>query len=190
MWESALFYLFAGIACAGAISVVVSQNVVRMALGLIVSLSSVSVLFFLLSADFVGATQLMVYVGGTIVLVIFGVMLTSNSTLLKIKTSPGDGVLAAGIALIFLMMIAYTAGSVTSWKAGAPVQSAGYNEASEGNTLRPLALSFVGLRPDSPDKSGFLLPFEIVSVHLLVVLVGAAYLARSKRRLNSEPDRS
>jgi len=190
MVESLLFYLFAAIACGGAISVVVSQNVVRMALGLIASLSSVSALFFLLSADFVGATQLMVYVGGTIVLVIFGVMLTSNSTLLKIRTSPADGVLAAGIALIFLVMIAYTAGSVTAWERSAGVENAGYNPASEGNTLRPLALSFVGLRPDNQDKSGFLLPFEIVSVHLLVVLVGAAYLARSKRRVTAKPDQS
>ena len=193
MWESLqslLFYLFAAIACTGAISVVISQNVVRMALGLIASLSSVSALFFLLSADFVGATQLMVYVGGTIVLVIFGVMLTSNSSLLKIKTSPADGVMAAGIALIFLVMIAYTVGSVGDWKGAANPLSEGYNATSEGNTLRPLALSFVGLRPDSPDKSGFLLPFEIVSVHLLVVLIGAAYLARSKRRVTGKPDQS
>ena len=63
--EGLLFGLFAIIACGGAISVVVGQNVVRMALGLIASLAAVSALFFLLSADFVGATQLMVYVGGT-----------------------------------------------------------------------------------------------------------------------------
>lgn len=188
--EGLLFGLFAIIACGGAISVVVGQNVVRMALGLIASLAAVSALFFLLSADFVGATQLMVYVGGTIVLVIFGVMLTSSSPLLKIKTAPADGVLAAGIGLVFLMMIAFTVGSVEAWEGGTPRGSDnGYNQNTEevGNTLRPLALSFVGLRPDNPDKAGYLLPFEIVSMHLLVVLVGAAYLARPKRRVASGP---
>ena len=63
----------------------------------------------------------------------------------------------------------------------------------QGRTVRQLGLSFFGLRPDrnlnqasgAPLAPGFLLPFEIVSVHLLVVLVGAAYLARAKRRVNS-----
>lgn len=202
MWEYALFWIFAIAACGGAISVVISQNVVRMALGLIASLASVSALFFLLSADFVGATQLMVYVGGTVVLVIFGVMLTSSSALLKIKASPADGVLAAGIGAVFLLMVAFTIGSIGSeeektsatgedaWNKYPPIKRQGYNDESEGNTVRPLAMSFVGLRPDDTSKAGYLLPFEIVSVHLLVVLVGAAYLARAKRKVNTESQQS
>ena len=96
-----LFYLFALLTCGGAISVVICQNVVRMAFSLIISLASISALFFLLSADFVGATQLMVYVGGTIVLLIFGVMLTSSSALMQIRTSPaGPGRRINPMALI------------------------------------------------------------------------------------------
>lgn len=207
MWEYALFWIFAIAACGGAISVVISQNVVRMALGLIASLASVSALFFLMSADFVGATQLMVYVGGTVVLVIFGVMLTSSSALLKIKASPADGVLAAGIGAIFLLMVAFTIGSIggeedqdesiadlntaqDAWSQYPVSRKQGYNDESEGNTVRPLAMSFVGLRPDDTSKAGYLLPFEIVSVHLLVVLVGAAYLARAKRKVTSESQQS
>ena len=67
--------------------------------------------------------------------------------------------------------------------------AAGFNLRTEGNTTRSLGLSFLGARPDKDlgEKrerltAGYLLPFEIVSVHLLVVLVGAAYLARAKRR--------
>ena len=60
-----------------------------------------------------------------------------------------------------------------------------------GRTVRQLGLGFFGLRPDRDLKRpadgrlapGFLLPFEIVSIHLLVVLVGAAYLARAKRKV-------
>lgn len=190
LWETGLFGLFAIVACGGAISVVISQNVVRMALGLIASLASVSALFFLMHADFVGATQLMVYVGGTIVLVIFGVMLTSSSKLVKIKASPGDGALAAGIGILFLATFAFTAGSVEAWTGSGTPLPPSYNDMATGNTLRPLAMSFVGLRPDAPDRSGYLLPFEIVSVHLLVVLVGAAYLARAKRRVTDEPQQT
>jgi NADH-quinone oxidoreductase subunit J len=64
----------------------------------------------------------------------------------------------------------------------------------QGRTVRQLGLSFLGLRPDRNLKEGgtnglapgYFLPFEIVSVHLLVVLIGAAYLARAKRRAVSE----
>ncbi|MCA9085279.1 MAG: NADH-quinone oxidoreductase subunit J, partial [Planctomycetaceae bacterium] len=62
---SELFLLFALAACGGAIAVVLSQTVVRMAFWLIISLGSVAGLFFLADADFVGAAQLLVYVGGT-----------------------------------------------------------------------------------------------------------------------------
>ncbi len=193
--EQFLFWLFAVAACAGAIGVVLNQIVVRMAVSLIVCLSSVSALFFLHNADFVGAVQLMVYVGGTIILLIFGIMLTSSSPFSKIRTSPAEGFLAAGIGALFLAIVAFTVTQV-DWEqqsakvaAAAPVKISedGYNPAADGNTLRPLALSFLGLRPDQNGLApGYLLPFEIVSVHLLVVLVGAAYLARTKRRV--KPD--
>ena len=196
--EQCLFWLFALLACGGAVSVAICQSVVRMAMSLIVCLSAVSALFFLQSADFVGAVQLMVYVGGTVVLLIFGVMLTSSAPFLKIRTSPAEGFLAAFIGLFFLAVIAVTVGGIetTEWSRidskiaalnGGSDVSAGYNDSTAGNTTRPLALSFLGLRPDkSGDAPGYLLPFEIVSVHLLVVLIGAAYLARTKRRVASE----
>lgn len=197
--EQYLFWLFALLACGGAISVAVCQTVVRMALSLIVCLSSVSALFFMLSADFVGAVQLMVYVGGTIVLLIFGIMLTSSAPFLKIRASPAEGFLAAGIGVFFLAVIAFTVGGISAgdWErhdqnlAALTTSSvdvtSGYNNSSDGNTTRPLALSFLGLRPDKGSSApGYLLPFEIVSVHLLVVLIGAAYLARTKRRMSAE----
>ena len=64
----------------------------------------------------------------------------------------------------------------------------GFNKAGEGNSARSLGLAFLGVRPDQVgvkpvEGAGYLLPFEIVSVHLLVVLIGAAYLARAKRRV-------
>ena len=106
--EQFFFWLFALVACAGAIGVVMSQRVARMALSLIMSLSAVSALFFMASADFVGAAQLMVYVGGTVVLLIFGVMLTSSNPFVKIHASPADGFLAAGIGALFLALITAT----------------------------------------------------------------------------------
>ncbi len=57
---------------------VLTSNIVRMAFYLVLSLGATSGLFFLAGADFVGAMQLMIYVGGTLVLLVFGVMLTAK----------------------------------------------------------------------------------------------------------------
>ena len=205
MTEQFLFGLFALMTCGGAIAVVISQNVVRMAFWLIVSLGSTAGLFFLLNADFVGATQLLVYVGGTLVLLIFGVMLTASGPYLKITTSPGELFLSATVGALFLLMIVANVGAV-DWEqaavdvTGGPfvpsVEIRGFNDEQQGNTGRALGLSFLGLRPDralnaTSGKSvstGYLLPFEIVSVHLLVVLLGAAYLARAKRRVGASSE--
>lgn len=196
-----LFWVFTLAACGGAIAVVVSQNVVRMAFWLIISLGSVAGLFFLLRADFVGATQLLIYVGGTVVLLVFGVMLTASGPYLKIQTSPGDAIKGALIGALFLTMILATVYRV-NWGEIATRASAGiatakveseYNEKQEGSTARPLGMALLGLRPDKdlgaperPLSTGYLLVFEIASIHLLVVLIGAAYLARAKRRLDTD----
>lgn len=196
--ESLLFWIFAIVSCGSAIAVVATQNVVRMAFWLIMSLGSVAALFFLLDADFLGATQLLIYVGGTVVLLIFGVMLTAGGPYLPIKTSPAEGFLGAGVGVLLLLVLAFSVAG-TDWsdvaarRGGAetsPLFAASETERQEGRTGRAVGLAFMGLRSDrGPHEDGrpapgYLLPFEIVSVHLLVVLVGAAYLARAKRRVD------
>jgi NADH-quinone oxidoreductase subunit J len=188
-----LFLIFAAATCGGALAVVFSQNVARMAFWLIVSLGSTSGLFFLLRADFVGATQLLIYVGGTVVLLIFGVMLTNSSPYLRIRASAGELVLACGVGLLLFSMI-YSTVFVVDWSKmqprGAEQVGQGYNPRDEGNTARPIGMKLLGLSLEDLGtqraqlSSGYLLPFEIVSVHLLVVLIGAAYLARTKRRVD------
>jgi NADH-quinone oxidoreductase subunit J len=76
-WHSFFFFLFALVSCAFAVMVVLTANIVRMAFYLTISLGATAGLFFLAGADFVGAMQLMIYVGGTLVLLVFGVMLTA-----------------------------------------------------------------------------------------------------------------
>lgn len=193
--ESVLFYLFAAVACGGALGVVLAQNVVRMAFWLIVSLGSVAALFFLLNADFLGAAQLLIYVGGTVVLLVFGVMLTASGPYQQIRTSPAEMILGGGVGGLLLLLLTYSVAGAdwTNLTTRLPEDpSVQLSLSSEGNTSRPLGLAFLGLRPRvgstterlPADLPGYLLPFEIVSVHLLVVLVGAAYLARAKRRVD------
>ena len=187
-WPSFFFLFFGGTACVFAIGVLVSRNIVRMAFYLVLSLASTAGLFFLAGADFVGAMQLMIYVGGTLVLLVFGVMLTSQERFVEMKTWAGDWVkaLLAGGSLLFGLI--YAAFSVPDWRG---IERAEAEAIPVTNTATPLGMGLVGIRVDKLDPSveapregmsGYLLPFEIVSVHLLVVLVGAAYLARAKRK--------
>jgi NADH:ubiquinone oxidoreductase subunit 6 (subunit J) len=184
-WHAVLFLLFAAMACGFAVAVVVADNIVRMALYLVFSLAATAGLFFLAGADFIGAMQLMIYVGGTLVLLVFGVMLTAQAPFVSIRTSNADRVLAGIVGTALLAVLLQAAVSVEAWQRPASGEVA-------APSATPLGMALIGVRVDEPAsapggpagsvRSGYLLPFEIVSVHLLVVLVGAAYLARAKRR--------
>lgn len=200
-WHSFFFYLFALVTCGFAVAVLLAGNVVRMAFYLIISLAGAAGLFFLAGAQFVGAMQIMIYVGGTLVLLIFGVMLTAQAAFVNMKTSAGEWTLAAIIGGSLLFLLVHTALSVEEWREVRPDQAT--LAADEGQDVTALGAGFIGYRPDSLHQtddtlrrgmSGYLLPFEIVSIHLLIVLVGAAYLARSKQitgaglRVAGKPD--
>ncbi len=187
-WHTFFFLLMALLACAFAIAVVVSGNIVRMAFYLIMSLAAVSGLFFLAGADFVGAMQLMIYVGGTLVLLIFGVMLTAGRPFFSLKTGAEGWVLAVILGASLLAVLIPTALRVSQWNGH---DARPYPAPSAPATANAIGLGLVGVRVDQLEEqdktlragmSGYLLPFEIVSIHLVVVLVGAAYLARARRR--------
>lgn len=182
-----LFVLVATATCVSAVGVVASRNVVRMAVWLLFTLIGVALVYFLLGAEFAGAAQLIVYVGGTLVLVVFSVMLTARGPLRELRTKPVEYAVGGTLGVALLALLA-----VVSLKIAAPPSS----DADLPGT-GPLGLSFLGVTETSPKGSisgtpgdpaiprtpvAYLLPFEIVSVHLLVVLVGAAYLARAKRK--------
>src|SRR5438105_8307356 len=94
-WHSLIFLFFGVTACLFALAVVFTSNIVRMAFYLVLSLGATAGLFFLAGSDFIGAMQLLIYVGGTLVLLVFGVMLTAQSPFISMKTRAGDWILAA-----------------------------------------------------------------------------------------------
>lgn len=189
-WHSFFFLLMAILACGFALAVVFSNNIVRMAFYLVMALGAVSGLFFLAGADFVGAVQLMIYVGGTLVLLVFGVMLTARRPWVDMRTRGGQWVLAAIVGASLLAVLLQTAFGVPPWQPSEMAQNAPPPAAEP--TAGPLGLALLGVRIERlgrdaaaerhPGLAGYLLPFEIVSVHLVVVLVGAAYLARTRQR--------
>lgn len=190
-WHSCFFLMFALLTCGFALAVVFSANVVRMAFFLTICLGATAGLFFLAGAEFVGAMQFMIYVGGTLVLLIFGVMLTAQERFISMRTRAGEWVSAAVLGGGLLLLLARAAMMVPDWTtARADREQLAAVDARESAAI---GASLSAFRPDVLDQpdpvkrqgmSVYMLPFEIVSVHLLVVLIGAGYLARSKKRSN------
>lgn len=155
------FYFFALISVASAAIVVFSRNIIYSAFSLLFTFFGVAGLYALLGADFVAVAQLLIYVGGILVLLLFGVMLTSKLVSVDMKT----GTLSALPATLLFAAIAGALSGVyiiTDWNvlAGAP------DAATTAVTIGEMFLTT------------WLLPFEIASVVLLVALVGAAMIAR------------
>jgi NADH:ubiquinone oxidoreductase subunit 6 (subunit J) len=204
--SAVLFYLLAFVTGTCAVGVVVTQNIVRAAAWLLFTLAGTAGVFFLLQADFVGATQLLIYVGGTLVLVVFGVMLTAQGPFINMRIGAAEWTIAMAVGLLLygVLTVCFLS-SRTMDSIAESLQAADKQwkrEPGEPAPLPPsimLGQSLLGLREASPpnepitgipanrqqwnrSQMTYLLPFEIVSVHLLVVLIGAAYLARAKRR--------
>jgi NADH:ubiquinone oxidoreductase subunit 6 (subunit J) len=144
--------------------VVISRNIVRTAVCLMFTLLGVAGLYFLLSAEFLAAVQLVVYAGGTLILIIFGVMLTSKSPFSRFEPKLGEVVIGLCVAGLIFGALVMAVTSTTF-----PTQAA------DPNAPYPILALGQALLGD------YLVPFELASVLLLVVMIGAAYLAKGRR---------
>jgi NADH:ubiquinone oxidoreductase subunit 6 (subunit J) len=133
--------------------------------------------------------QIMIYVGGTLVLLIFGVMLTAQEAFVSMKTRGLEWIMGLFVGACLLSIMVYAAFSVKDWNT--PNRQADELSAAvtQPNTTQ-MGVALTGARVDAAavadvrlrrGMSGYLLAFEAVGIHLLVVLVGAAYLSRTKR---------
>src|SRR5688500_9388951 len=122
--SAALFHIFGLLSAGSAIGVVVSRNIVRTAVALLFTLMGVAGLYFLLHAEFLAAVQLVVYAGGTLILIIFGVMLTSKSPYSRFEPKLGEVILAISIAIV--LMFALTLGVTKTIFRAEPIQTGLY----------------------------------------------------------------
>lgn len=243
--EVVLFYAFAGLTAASALAVVLSRNVLRMSVALMFALGGVAGLFVLLQAEFLAAVQLVVYVGGTLILIVFGVMLTSKSPFSRLDPTGGEVALAGGLAAVLLATLAVALlrpdqrASAALAAAAAPAFLRDGGDVADGVRYEPgpqrlttdrrlvpeakaqllARAASDGRRPAGPDRRAFaaaldglsvasrglpvkqpmdpnaaypmaglgvallgdyLLPFELASVLLLAVMIGAAFLAKAR----------
>ena len=160
--EAAVFWVFAALTLGSAAIVVLSRTLIYSAFALLVTFFGVAGLYVLLGADFLAATQLLVYVGGILVLLLFGVMLTHKIYDLDLRTETTQ--LASGLWVAGGLFVVLTAVALkTEWPGHARLPAA---------TTAPIGRLFLG---------DYLLPFEAASVLLLVALMGAAMIVRRRR---------
>ncbi len=166
----AVFILLALITIISALFVVLTGNIAKAAFSLLFTFLGLAGLYILLAADFIAATQVMVYVGGILVLLLFGVMLTRTAdkgptmSVRPMKAFPSL-VLATGVFIV-LQAVNF----LTDWSA--PAEGAGL----PATTVDGLGRLFLGK---------YMLPFEVASVLLLIVLIGAMFLARKEENTDA-----
>jgi NADH-quinone oxidoreductase subunit J len=155
-----VFWITIIVTIASAISVVRSKNLVYAALSLLVTFAGVTALYIFLWADFLAGVQVVIYIGGIIVLILFGIMLTHRITSVNItqtNVQRGIGMIVALFILGFLFWMIVS----TPWLQ----QTA----AEPTETVRDIGILLM---------TDYLLPFEVASVLLLAALIGAAMLSR------------
>ena len=158
-----IFYLFAIVTVVSAVVVVTAKNIIYSAFSLLVTLFGIAGLYVLLGSDFIAIVQLMVYVGGILILLIFGVMLTHKITSVEIKTGTVQilpALIGATVLAVAVLMILFN----TEWH------------------IQP------GIIPQTTTKelgklliTDYVLIFELLGILLLIALVGAASIARREQ---------
>lgn len=157
------FYILALITIGSAIIVVSARNIVYSAFALLFTFFGVAGLYVLLNADFIAVTQILIYVGGILILIIFGIMLTTKAFDVPVRTET----LHIGPAIVIT-------GAIMGTLIGIILKTRWFNVGNgqwEGTTKK------IGEKL----MTDFLLPFEVASVVLLVALLGAVIIARKEK---------
>ena len=162
--EATLFYLLALATVICILGVCLSRSVVRMAVWLFMALALVGMLYFLLSAPFLGVIQFIVYVGGTMILLVFGVMLTSKSPWARFDAHTWEYI-GAGVVCLGLFATLCALFASGSWS--------GLQATTTGVAVKVIGQKLI---------YDYVLPFEVAGVLLFIVMVGAAHLARDTKK--------
>jgi len=160
--STAVFYLVAVITLGSAMIVAFSRNIIYSAFSLLGTFAGVAGIYIFLGADFVAAVQLLIYVGGILVLVLFAVMLTHRITDVEITNRAAGRIPALIVVGVLIYLLAQTVRETPWTKAKEIVYAA--TTAKIGDLL----------------LDSYLLPFELASLVLLAALIGAVVISRKE----------
>ena len=155
------FYVIAVIAIGSALRMVTTNNMVHSALYLLLVLASVAAVYILLGAEFVAATQVLVYIGAILVLLLFGVMLTRARIGIDDDLNYEQRWIGLGVSSLLFVVIAYSLWDFY----GSDTRLVGYEPQRTGEVADSIF-------------STYIVPFEAISVLLLAALIGAVVVAR------------
>lgn len=171
--QSIFFYLMAAVIIGAAIAVVTTKNVVRAALYLITVFASIVGIYLLLAAEFVAVTQILVYIGAIMVLMLFGIMLTRARIGREVDLTNDNWWVGLATAVLLVGVMGYAL--IDYW---------GDEQLPDDirieNVVDATGPSNTSTLSDSIFTT-YLIPFEVVSVLLTAALVGAIVLARKDR---------
>jgi NADH:ubiquinone oxidoreductase subunit 6 (subunit J) len=159
-----VFVILSAVSLIGALGVVISRNLFRAALFLVLSFVGVAGFYVLLEAEFLAMVQLLVYVGAISILIIFAIMLSRRLMSPDFKAQNEQWIWALGAAVALFAILVFILLKVT-W----PI---------ELSIVSPDMIQQLGIALVSQDQ--FVLVFEAASVLLLVALVGAVIIARER----------
>jgi len=196
-WESVFFWVFALSALIAGLLTVMARNAVHSAMFLISTLVSVAALFILLGAEFIAGVQILVYVGGVMVLFLFVIMLVNVGSEERggeeLYNRPAQTTAAVCFAALLVFGLFYAINksapqfAPAEARAEAEELTGAQTQARREAALRPAATGVAKLSEDTQTVGGSLyryggLPFEIASVLLLVAIVGSVLLARTAKQ--------
>lgn len=160
--ETVVFYLLAGMTLAFGVMTVTSRHIFRAAIYLLFALIGVAGIYLLMEMNFMAALQVVIYVGGIVVLIIFSIFLThqvgEKVALPSVKKVAQSALVAlAGLALVLSVLL-----PLGLEKSGAVCDS---------------SVKSIGMQLLDYKSYGYVLPFEVISVFLLAALVGSIVIA-------------
>ncbi len=161
--STVIFYILAAVIIGGGMLAVTERKIFRSAVYLLFSLVGIAGLYFYLNYEFLGAVQIVVYVGGIVVLIIFSIFLTVESG--SDMKNPNF------IRALFSVLAAVFATSLVLWILKAHTFVASTTEALEPSTRN------IGRQMLSTGEHGYILPFEVVSILLLAAMIGCIVIA-------------
>ena len=160
------FFALAVVAIAFAAATVLTRRIFRSAVYLMGTLTTSAAFYILLGAEFLAGVQILVYVGGIVVLIVFAVMLTSSNEMIEDRPSPLRRLAGFIAAAAFCTMTVFMF-LLTEFKTVAADKAV-----QMGDTAA------IGRKLLDRGAEGYVLPFEIISLLLLSVLIGAIVIAR------------
>ncbi len=166
-----IFYILALIVIGSAAITAFARNLVHAAFSLLFTFFGLACLYIYLAADFVGLSQVIVYVGGILILLLFGVMFTGNVTGVGVKQVLHKRWGALALVLFLFVLLITVLG--TPWPA---MENPADKELS--STVSPIGILLL---------TDYLLPFEIASLLLLIALIGAVVIAQSEPKVEGAP---